>query len=155
MWYSTFYVFFKNMESIQHVPEVLVKEEEKAVGVVSFSVYRAYWSAVGLFLAPLIMLSLLLMQGGWALNGVWFWLHFFVGSRNISDWWLTYWITHANSSNSSSDLEFSTASSSNSSSDLEFFLGIYGGLAAANSVSATHLHASPAPCGKRSFIVHV
>ena len=52
------------MESIEHKPEaVLVKEEEKAVGVVSFSVYHAYWSAVGYVLAPVILLSLLLMQG--------------------------------------------------------------------------------------------
>ena len=43
--------------------EVLVKEEEKEVGVVQFSVYRAYWSAVGGLLAPAILLALLLMQG--------------------------------------------------------------------------------------------
>ena len=43
--------------------EVLVKEEEKAVGVVSFSVYYAYWCAVGYVLAPLILLALFLMQG--------------------------------------------------------------------------------------------
>ena len=43
--------------------EVLVKEEEKEVGVVQFSVYRAYWSAVGRLLAPAILLALLLMQG--------------------------------------------------------------------------------------------
>lgn len=49
---------------MQHTPEtVLVKEEEKAVGVVSISVYAAYWSAVGLVLAPLILLALFLMQG--------------------------------------------------------------------------------------------
>ena len=52
------------MESVQLTPEtVLVKEEEKAVGVVSISVYWAYWSAVGLVLAPLILLALFLMQG--------------------------------------------------------------------------------------------
>jgi len=41
----------------------LVKEEEKDVGVVAFSVYQSYWFAVGSFLAPLILLSLFLMQG--------------------------------------------------------------------------------------------
>ena len=41
----------------------LVKEEEKDVGVVAFGVYRSYWYAVGTFLAPLILLSLFLMQG--------------------------------------------------------------------------------------------
>ena len=42
---------------------MLVREEEKEVGVVAFSVYRAYWSAVGNILAPVILLSLFLMQG--------------------------------------------------------------------------------------------
>lgn len=41
---------------------MLVKEEEKEVGVVALSVYWAYWSAVGLLLAPAILLALLLMQ---------------------------------------------------------------------------------------------
>lgn len=54
------------MDSVQLVPDeaVLVKEEESAKGVVSFSVYRSYWTAVGHFLAPLIFFSLFLMQGG-------------------------------------------------------------------------------------------
>ena len=47
----------------QEVEHVLVKEEEKEVGVVAFGVYRAYWSAVGNILAPTILLSLFLMQG--------------------------------------------------------------------------------------------
>ena len=42
---------------------VLVKEEEKEVGVVAFSVYRSYCYAVGSLLSPLILLSLFLMQG--------------------------------------------------------------------------------------------
>ena len=42
---------------------VLVKEEEKEVGVVAFSVYRSYWVAVGVLLTPVILLSLFLMQG--------------------------------------------------------------------------------------------
>jgi len=40
-----------------------VREEEKEVGVVAFTVYRAYWSAVGNILAPVILLALFLMQG--------------------------------------------------------------------------------------------
>ena len=52
------------MASVQHTPEVaLVKEEEKAVGVVAFSVYRGYWSSVGHLLAPFILFALFLMQG--------------------------------------------------------------------------------------------
>lgn len=43
--------------------DVLVKEEEKEVGVVRFSVYKAYWSSVGHLLAPTILLALLFMQG--------------------------------------------------------------------------------------------
>ena len=42
---------------------VLVKEEEKEVGVVAFSVYKSYWLAVGTLLTPIILLSLFLMQG--------------------------------------------------------------------------------------------
>ena len=42
---------------------VLVKEEEKEEGVVKFSVYLAYWAAVGILLAPAIFLALFLMQG--------------------------------------------------------------------------------------------
>ena len=57
------------MQSLQYVPEaVLVKEEEKEEGVVSFSVYFAYWSAVGHVLAPLVLLALLLMQGQLYIN---------------------------------------------------------------------------------------
>ena len=44
---------------------VLVKEEEREEGVVKFSVYRMYWKSIGMVLAPLILISLLLMQGGW------------------------------------------------------------------------------------------
>ena len=41
----------------------LVKEEEKDTGVVKFFVYKIYWKSVGSCLAPLVLLSLLLMQG--------------------------------------------------------------------------------------------
>ena len=41
----------------------LVQEEEREVGVVAVSVYLAYWTAVGTFLAPAIFLALFLMQG--------------------------------------------------------------------------------------------
>ena len=42
---------------------ILVKEEEREEGVVKFSVYKMYWQSVGVILAPLILLSLFLMQG--------------------------------------------------------------------------------------------
>jgi len=41
----------------------LVGEEEKETGVVKMSVYKAYWKAVGNLIAPIVLCSLLLMQG--------------------------------------------------------------------------------------------
>ena len=41
----------------------LVQEEEKDEGVVKLDVYKSYWLAVGSCLAPLVLLSLFLMQG--------------------------------------------------------------------------------------------
>ncbi|XP_064395751.1 ATP-binding cassette sub-family C member 10-like [Halichondria panicea] len=115
--------------------DVLVKEEEKEVGVVKLSVYRAYWTSVGHPLAIIIMTSFLLMQA----------------SRNVSDWWLSYWIAHSyNDSYASANItasvyipHHSTLSSNTSipilslegaSDNLAFYLGIYGGLAVANTV---------------------
>eukprot|EP00117_Sycon_ciliatum_P032486 scpid8147/ scgid4352/ Multidrug resistance-associated protein 7; ATP-binding cassette sub-family C member 10 len=58
--------------------DVLVEEERREKGVVSTSVYKSYWKAVGNVLAPAVLLSLFLMQA----------------SLNLSDWWLSYWISH-------------------------------------------------------------
>ena len=44
----------------------LMQEEEKVLGVVKLHVYKSYWIAVGTILAPLVLLSLLLMQGKYA-----------------------------------------------------------------------------------------
>ena len=41
----------------------LVKEEERDEGTVKVHVYMAYWAAIGSCLAPLILLSLFMMQG--------------------------------------------------------------------------------------------
>ncbi|KAL5483667.1 hypothetical protein EMCRGX_G020072 [Ephydatia muelleri] len=120
---------------------VLVMEEEKEVGVVSASVYKAYYIAVGYIMAPAILLSLFLMQG----------------SKNTSDLWLAYWVSQPNGGNSSStnstlniwlystERENSLISGSTSysaedlqqqsvSDKLQFYLSIYGALAFANSV---------------------
>lgn len=43
--------------------DALMMEEERAVGTVAFHVYRSYWTAIGSFLASLILLFLFLMQG--------------------------------------------------------------------------------------------
>jgi len=42
---------------------VLVADEERRSGVVRFSIYWSYWTAVGRCLASLVLLSILLMQG--------------------------------------------------------------------------------------------
>lgn len=51
-----------NVESGE-VEDEQVEEEGMEKGVVSLSVYRAYWSAVGVCLAPSILVALFLMQG--------------------------------------------------------------------------------------------
>ena len=54
----------EDQESIDKQKEgELVGEEEKETGVVKLSVYKSYWKAVGNCLAPMVLLSLLLMQG--------------------------------------------------------------------------------------------
>ncbi|NXG03290.1 MRP7 protein, partial [Sakesphorus luctuosus] len=122
---------------------LIYKEEEKKEGAVAFQVYKAYWLAVGTWLALLILFSLLLMQA----------------SRNISDWWLSYWISSipqtANTSvmvcsaspPSPELLLFSAAGlvspiqaldttpvPSNGSVDVNFYLIVYGSIAGANSL---------------------
>jgi ATP-binding cassette subfamily C (CFTR/MRP) protein 10 len=96
----------ESLEENDKTDGVLVKEEEKEEGVVRFSVYWSYWLSVGMFLAPAILISLVLMQA----------------SRNVSDWWLSYWISETRDN------------ISNTTRDLRFYLGIYGGLAGANTV---------------------
>ncbi len=76
---------------------------------------------------------------------------FIVASRNVADWWLSYWITHSQdgyphnitipSSVTLSNSHYSSVSDSpfinivSGSDNLYYYLGIYGGLALANSVS--------------------
>ncbi|GFN76447.1 multidrug resistance-associated protein 7-like [Plakobranchus ocellatus] len=109
----------------------LTQEEDRQTGVIKTDVYKAYWLAVGACLTPWVLVSLFFMQA----------------SRNLSDWWLSYWVSHSHSSNSSSKTVAEVSSlftskifselstNANSSSDnLRFYLGIYGGLAGANSL---------------------
>ncbi|NXM27509.1 MRP7 protein, partial [Oxyruncus cristatus] len=118
------------------------KEEEKKEGAVAFQVYKAYWLAVGSWLALSILFSLLLMQA----------------SRNISDWWLSYWISSISQTANTSVMDcaaslpspqlllFSiaglvfpiqaldtTPAPSNGSVDVNFYLIVYGSIAGANS----------------------
>ncbi len=85
-----------------------------------------------------------------------------LASRNINDWWLAYWISHTHSGETSNVTAFNATPSfylpsspssyfdpesdsgstmpllplTSSSDNLVFYLGVYGGLAAANSVSS-------------------
>ena len=91
-------------------------------------------------------------------------VHVHTASKNVSDWWLAYWISHSHSHPGtllnttiphstpntlhSTPLDYtelldSSGSGSGeyavlreASDNLRFYLGVYGGLAAANSVSA-------------------
>ena len=61
-----------------------------------------------------------------------------LASRNISDWWLSYWVTktHNGTMSSSYSINDDELGSDQSPHDhLGFYLGIYGGLAGANTVS--------------------
>ena len=71
-----------------------------------------------------------------------------IASRNIADWWLAYWISHTHkplhfddNNNQSSVAVFPELQNGSNDTNLTaagdnlaFYLGIYGGLAAANSV---------------------
>ncbi|NWU78711.1 MRP7 protein, partial [Onychorhynchus coronatus] len=129
-------------ESTQN-SNLIQKEEEKKEGAVAFQVYKAYWLAVGTWLALSILCSLLLMQA----------------SRNISDWWLSYWISSISQTANNSVMVCSaslpspelllfsiaglvfpvqaldtTPVPSNGSVDVNFYLVVYGGIAGANSL---------------------
>ncbi|EDV28182.1 uncharacterized protein TRIADDRAFT_21627 [Trichoplax adhaerens] len=100
--------------------DTLITQEEQYEGVVALSVYKAYWSAVGICLSIIIFTSLLLMQG----------------SRNVSDWWLSFWISqtknhspHYNSINSENLLALNTYDS-----NVTFYLTIYSAIAIGNTM---------------------
>ena len=70
-----------------------------------------------------------------------------IASRNVSDWWLAYWVSHAHHPSHFNISYYNTSDSdtvvtslpflpiTSASDSLTYYLGIYGGLAAANSVS--------------------
>ena len=67
---------------------------------------------------------------------------FLLASRNISDWWLSYWITKTHNESMSSSYSISDElvnSDQSRHDDLGFYLGIYGGLAGANTVSSLNM----------------
>ncbi|NWS95557.1 MRP7 protein, partial [Mionectes macconnelli] len=130
-------------EESTQTDNLIQKEEEKKEGAVAFQVYKAYWLAVGTWLALSILFSLFLMQA----------------SRNISDWWLSYWISSISQTANTSmmvcsaslpspelllfsiaELVFpiqaldTTPVPSNGSVDVKFYLIVYGSIAGANSL---------------------
>eukprot|EP00898_Chlorokybus_atmophyticus_P001163 jgi/Chlat1/2047/Chrsp17S02516 len=52
--------------------------EEREVGAVHVDTYKTYATAVGLWLAWMVLISIMLMQV----------------SKNLTDWWLSYWVSH-------------------------------------------------------------
>nr|QST14991.1 ABCC10 protein [Diaphanosoma celebensis] len=104
-------------------------EEERCHGSVQLGVYASYCKAMGLYVAPAILAALICMQT----------------TRNVSDWWLAYWVT---SNTTAAALPESTPSLFRSflllyASDVEppvkddrlsYYLGIYGAIAALNTL---------------------
>ncbi|XP_063055081.1 ATP-binding cassette sub-family C member 10 [Engraulis encrasicolus] len=149
-------------------------EEQKKVGGLDWSVYRAYWKAVGGVMATSILLSLLLMQA----------------SKNVSEWWLSHWISHLKDNSTDNtpaaadvnipppppphyspmllliypggltspvslrETWWSTSSSlgANISAELKFYMTVYGSLAGANTLftaARSFLFAYGAICAAR------
>ena len=99
----------KNKEATVNDEEresVVPVEEERSSGRVKFDVYSTYWKSVGIYCAPAILASLLMMQS----------------SKNISDWWLAHWVS-----------QLQNNSTTNTTSDPSYYLGVYGAIAAGNS----------------------
>ncbi|XP_033125832.1 multidrug resistance-associated protein 7-like [Anneissia japonica] len=118
-------------EHIDDTSDKLIQEEEQDKGVVKLDVYHAYWKAVGNVLAVAVFISLFFMQA----------------SRNVNDWWLAFWVTHSADQETlgykqrSVEVQYTYSNSSitpknltTATDNLRFYLGIYGGLAVANSV---------------------
>ncbi|XP_062400248.1 ATP-binding cassette sub-family C member 10 [Sardina pilchardus] len=132
---------------LEEGPEEDSGEEQKQVGGLAWSVYRAYWRAVGGALAVSILLSIFLMQA----------------SKNVSEWWLSHWISHlkSNSTGVGADVDLlllppphdspllllfspggltspmllrETSPVANMSSDVKFYMTVYGSLAGANTL---------------------
>lgn len=88
--------------------------ETQERGRVKFGIYKSYWIAVGVFLSPAILLSLILMQA----------------TRNATDVWLAHWV----SDTSSNDTIILLNSSLDSNSKARYYLTVYGSLGVANSI---------------------
>uniref|UniRef100_A0A069DYD4 ABC-type xenobiotic transporter n=1 Tax=Panstrongylus megistus TaxID=65343 RepID=A0A069DYD4_9HEMI len=95
----------------------ILNEEERATGSLEFEVYGTYFLAIGICLWPIILASMILMQG----------------SRNAVDWWLSYWVTNFNSSTGNhSHEEFLIEVDSNN--ETKYFIIIYAIIAGFNTI---------------------
>ncbi|XP_054720748.1 ATP-binding cassette sub-family C member 10-like [Uloborus diversus] len=113
-------VLSKAVEKTTEDKEHIIVEEEKKEGVVEFHVIHSYWKAVGSILSISVLIFCFLMQA----------------SRTLCDWWLSFWVSNTSTHNWNSSLSshYWLTSEANQSHSLRFYLGVYGGLAASNSV---------------------
>ncbi|BFZ12259.1 hypothetical protein BsWGS_15298 [Bradybaena similaris] len=114
----------------EEIVDNLIQEEERQTGSVKADVYKNYWKNVGVCLSPLVLIMMFFMQA----------------SRNTSDWWLSYWVSHSNNKSQNGSTEVHSfvdpwqgqswpiKNLTPAEDNLQFYLGIYGGLAGANSI---------------------
>ena len=121
---------------------VVPVEEERNSGRVKLDVYSTYWKAVGIYVAPAILVSLLLMQS----------------SKNVSDWWLAHWVSQLQNGSNINGTRWSklalTLPTHQEPYDPSYYLGIYGGLAAANTCF-TFIRAFLFACGGLKAAQHM
>ena len=99
----------------------LLEDETLEKGTLQFSVYTAYFKAVGYYLVVAILLSMFLMQS----------------SRNITDLWLSYWVTHTNetsgnTTNSTNHPGLQFLANGYKTQDVTYYLTVYAVLAVLN-----------------------
>jgi len=99
------------------VEEEVVETMEQ--GTVKLRVYKKYWRAVGSFLSPLILLSLLAMQV----------------TRNLTDVWLAHWVTQDEGNSTKPNISYFSEADPGSRIDpsIKYYLTVYGTIAAGNS----------------------
>lgn len=99
----------------------LLEDEALEKGTLRFSVYTAYFKAVGNCLVVTILSSMFLMQS----------------SKNITDLWLSFWVTHSNetsgnTTNSTNHAGLQFLPDRNGTQDVNFYLTVYAVLAVLN-----------------------
>lgn len=98
--------------------DTILLDEKKDTGSIEFKIYLKYFSAIGYILMPLILISIVLMQG----------------SRNLVDLWLSYWVSNlSNNSTNASVVEVPVVEFPENDSTM-FYITVYCALAGANSI---------------------